>query len=175
MSPHAVVVGRIVKPHGIRGEVVVEPFSDRTERFAAGGALVAGNRRLVVAASRPHKGRLLVTFESVVDRTQAERLRGRELVAHEDLAETDSYLVSELVGLPVEDESGHGLGSVAAVVQLPAAADYDLLEIDRHDGTTWLLPAVDEYVQMRETDDGELVVTVVSPPAGLVDGDEAGA
>jgi 16S rRNA processing protein RimM len=165
-----VEVGRIVKPHGIRGEVVVEPLSDRPERFAPGEVVHAGRRRLVVVGSRPHQGRLLVAFEEVGDRTLAERLRGHTLRAAASTDDLDVYLVSELVGVDVVDTDGRSLGTVKASVELPAAAAYDLLEIERQDGTTWLLPAVEEYVAIEVAGDAVVRIVVVEPPDGLIEG-----
>ncbi|MGH3440950.1 MAG: ribosome maturation factor RimM [Nitriliruptorales bacterium] len=163
-------VGRIVKPHGIRGELVVEPLSDRPERFEPGAVLHARRRTLVVVASRPHQGRLLVTFDDVDDRTAAERLRGQtlEAAADEAVTESDYYFTSELVGMEVVLGDGRRLGTVASVVELPPAADYDLLEIAHPDGDTWLLPTAGEFVAIREDDDGNVRIVVTSPPEGLV-------
>lgn len=165
-----VTVGSIVKPHGIRGEVVVAPLTDLTEeRFAPGEHVRAGRRRLVVEASRPHQGRLLVAFEGIADRTDAERLRGLELTAERrDPQESDVYLASELTGMEVRSEHDDVLGTVQALIELPESAGYDLLEIVREDGTTWLLPAVDEYMTVEQGDGGEYL-KLSNPPAGLVD------
>ena len=68
MEEPTVVVGRIVKPHGIRGELVVENRSDNPSRWDVGSVLFLGDGRTVtVAASRPHSGRLLVSFAEVID------------------------------------------------------------------------------------------------------------
>lgn len=165
-----VEVGRIVKPHGIRGEVVVEPLTDRPERFVAGQVVHAGRRRLVVEASRPHQGRLLVAFAEVDDRTLAERLRGHVLRAEPAADDLEVFLVSELVGVPVVDEDGTHLGTVRASVELPSAAAYDLLEVERDDGATWLLPAVEEYVAVEVEGDAVARLVLVEPPDGLVEG-----
>mgnify|MGYP002738602396 CR=1 FL=1 len=66
------------------------------------------------------------------------------------------------------DDTRH-LGVVSALIELPDAAGYDLLEVRREDGSTWLLPAVDDYVQVHEDDDGALRLVIVDPPAGLID------
>ncbi len=75
-----VVVGRIGRAHGIKGELAVQVRTDEPERrFAPGTALVAGDRTVVVAAARNHSGRLLLRLEGVGDRTAAEALHGRVL------------------------------------------------------------------------------------------------
>ncbi|MDQ4129954.1 MAG: ribosome maturation factor RimM [Actinomycetota bacterium] len=160
----------MVKPHGLNGEVVVAPLSDRPERFEPGAVLHVEGRAMVVVSSRPHQGRLLVRFAEVSDRTDAERLRGARLEA-DPLAydeEPDTYLVSELVGMPVVTEDGRKLGVVEAVVELPAAAEYDLLEVASAEGRSWLLPATEEYVAVDCDESGIERLVILSPPAGLV-------
>ncbi|MFN2556910.1 MAG: ribosome maturation factor RimM [Nitriliruptorales bacterium] len=172
-SPEAttrVLAGRVVKPHGIHGGVVVVPFSDRPERFAPGALLHSEGRTLVIASARPHQGRLLVQFSEVSDRTAAERLRGARLEADplpfdED---PDTYLVSELVGMPVVTEDGRELGVVEALVELPRVAEYDLLEVAGAHGRTWLLPATEEYVAVEQDETGFERLVLLSPPEGLV-------
>ncbi len=144
-------------------------FSDRPERFEPGALLYSDQRTFVVVSTRPHRGGLLVRFSQVTDRTAAERLRGARLEA-DPLPEDDereAYLVSELVGMPVVTEEGRELGVVEALIELPASAEYDLLEVVPAEGPTWLLPAAEEYVWVEEDDTG-LERLVVAPPEGLV-------
>lgn len=170
-QPGRVLAGRVIKPHGIRGEVVVEVLTERLERFDPGGALFGDGRPMAIVSSRPHQGRMLLKFEGVADRSDAERLRGMLLevdpVSWED---SEAYLVSELVGMRVLSEDGRDLGVVQAVVELPAAAEYDLLEVSTQDGTTWLLPATEEYVEVDEDEEGHDRLVVVAPPEGLLPG-----
>lgn len=171
-DPEHVLVGRVVRPHGIRGEVAVEVTSDRPGRLAPGATVHGEGRALVVAASRPHKGRLLVRFEGVEDRTAAEGLRGLELTARPPEGEVaDTYLVQELVGLPVLEESGHPVGTVQALIELPPAAGYDLLEVVREDGSTWLLPATEDYVDTGVEGGRVTHLRLNGAPDGLVEGD----
>ena len=165
-------VGRVVKPHGLRGEVVVAPSTDRPEvRFAAGSHVLRDGEEVLVASSRPHQGRWLVRFEDVPGREGAEALRGAVLTAHplEGDDETDTFWVHELVGMTVVTEESEDLGDVVSVVELPDAAGYDLLEVRHPDGHTWWLPAADELVQAYETEDGDTLLVVTDPPAGLWD------
>jgi 16S rRNA processing protein RimM len=153
------VVGRIGRAHGLRGELAVTFSSNRPERAAVGAVLYAGDRELVISASRPHQGRVLVTFAGVDDRTAAEALLGRELTAAPlgDGVELDDdeLWVHEVVGAEVQDRSGATVGRVIAVEANPA---HDLLVLD---GGT-LVPMV-FVVEQR---DG---VVVVDPPEGLFD------
>ena len=77
--PERLEVGRVVKPHGLRGEVVVDTVSNRSERLEPGSLLFDGARPLCVLAARPHGGRWLVAFDGVADRDAAEALRGAVL------------------------------------------------------------------------------------------------
>lgn len=175
-DPLPIEVGRVVKPHGLKGEVSVLLLTDRPEvRFAPGADVLLDGEPVAVATSRPHQGRWLVRFEHVTDRTGAEGLRGAALTGLplEGDEESDTFWVHELVGLTVLDEGGDTVGEVTDVIELPAAAGYDLLEVRRTSGAMLLLPAADELVEARETDDGTLVLVVVDPPAGLLDEDEA--
>lgn len=163
-------VGRVVKPHGLRGEVAVHLLTDRPDvRFAVGAVVVLDGTTREVVASRPHQGRWLVRLDDVVDRDVAERLRGAVLLAAPlpDDDRTDTFWVHELVGMTVVTEDGDDLGDVVAVVELPAAAGYDLLEVEHPDGHTWWLPDADELVEAVETEDGDMLLVVVDPPAGL--------
>ncbi len=126
-------VGRIGRPHGLRGEVVVSLTSNRNERVAAGSVLTAPSGPLTVVSSRPHKGRFIVVFEGVTDREAAEALRGSVLSA-EPLVDPDELWVHDLVGAIVIDQDGVERGTVIRVLENPAS---DLLELD----TGSLVPA----------------------------------
>jgi 16S rRNA processing protein RimM len=149
-------LGRVGRPHGVRGEVVVMLHSDRPERTTPGAVLQAGDRTLVVASARPHQGRWLVRFEGITDRNGAEELRGVTLVgeALDDPGEGQIW-VHDLVGEEVRDTRGTALGRVTAVEANPA---HDLLVLD--DGT--IVPIV--FVVDREGG-----VVIVDPPDGLLD------
>lgn len=127
-------VGRVVRPHGLRGEVVVALLTNRLERLAAGSVLEAGSdldppqasRQLTVASSRPHKGRHLVCFEGVADLDAAEALRGVRLLA-EAIEDPGALFVHELIGAEVREVSGRSHGRVVAVEANPAS---DLLVLE---------------------------------------------
>jgi 16S rRNA processing protein RimM len=153
-GPHVTVleVGRVIRAHGLRGEVVVDLVTDVEDRLAPGSELASDRGPLTVVASRPHQGRHLVTFEGVADRTTAEGLAGVALRA-EALADPEALWVHELVGSVVREVDGTERGTVVAVQANPA---HDLLVLD--DGA--LVPTV--FVVTCE--DG---VTVIDPPEGL--------
>lgn len=154
-----VVIGRIGRAHGIRGDVSVDIRTDEPERrFAPGSSVLCAGRTLTVSSSRPHGGRLLVGFERIADRDAAEALRGELISADIDPDESpddeDAYYDHQLVGLQVRDDSGTTLGQVSEVVHLPAQ---DLLAVQTDDGEV-LVPFVQELVPEVDLDDGHLVV-----------------
>jgi len=164
VKPERLVVGRIAKAHGIRGEVAVDVSSDEPSRFAPGARVLAGDRALKVSASRPHQGRLLVLFEEVKDRNGAETLTGAELtIPFEEaraLEDEWSFYPHQLDGLKVTDESGHELGTMARVEESPAS---DLWVVRAH-GREVLVPAVRDIVLRVDLDGGTIVLR---PPEGL--------
>lgn len=149
-------VGRVVKAHGLRGEVVVHPISNRPERFEPGAQLWADDRVLTIATVRPHQHRWLVRFEGVDDRSAAEAMRGTVLTGEPlgDAPEGEVW-VHELVGAEVFDRQGTALGRVVAVEANPA---HDLLVLE----SGALVP----IVFVTETRPGAVVV---DPPEGLLE------
>ena len=150
-----VVVGRIGKPHGIRGEVTVQVRTDEPERRFADGALLRAEAprgsagpptSLTVDRTRWHRGVLLVTFVELADRTAAEAARGTWLhatVAADDRPDDpDEYYDHQLVGLAAYDEHGTHLGEVSGLVH----GAQDLLTIRTTDGRDALVPFVKALV-----------------------------
>ncbi|MEV0791333.1 ribosome maturation factor RimM [Kribbella sp. NPDC050459] len=166
-----VTVGRIGRAHGIRGEVGIDVRTDEPDRrFADGEVLVTDakvSRRLTVAASRWHSGRLLVKFAEVPDRTAAEQLRNLfvqcEVPDDERPEDPEEYYDRDLVGLAVRTTDGAEVGEVTDVVHLPSQ---DLLEIRRTTGNLVLVPMVEELVP--EIDIDKRYVVVADRP-GLLD------
>ncbi len=151
----------------MRGDVVVRPLSDHPGRFAAGSRMRAGDADLVVAASRPHQGDLIVTFEGVADRDAAASLRGAELtIAASERRELDDgeYWPDQLEGIAVLDPGGDRIGTVAGVVIGDAQ---DRLVIAVPGGRQVEVPFVDELVGEVHPSGGFVVVDL---PDGLLDG-----
>jgi 16S rRNA processing protein RimM len=126
-------IGRVVKPHGLTGEVVVVFVSNRPERLQPGSRVSivptgsgGAPAQLTVASVRPHRTCHLVCFEGVTDRDAAERLRGARLAA-EPLEDPAALFVHELIGADVVDADGVEHGKVTAVEANPAS---DLLVVD---------------------------------------------
>ncbi len=184
-----VLVGRIGRAHGIRGEVVVEVLTDAPElRFTPGARLVTepgGPARsvpavsgqpgqasppaaLIVLGTRWHSGRLLVRFEGVADRSAAEALRGTGLLAEAEPVEplvedSEEFFDHQLVGLAAVSLTGAPLGQVTAVAH-PGAQD--LLVVRTVDGREALVPFVAAIVPEVDLAGGRVVL---DPPAGLLD------
>ena len=119
-------VGRITRPHGVRGDVFVLLTSNRTERVERGSVLHTAAGSLTVGASRPHKTGFIVTFEECTDRDRAEVLRDT-VVSADAIDDPDEVWVHDLIGAVVVDDRGVERGTVTRVVENPAS---DLLELD---------------------------------------------
>jgi 16S rRNA processing protein RimM len=161
------VVGRVGPPHGVRGAVIVQPFTDDPdERFAAGSVLVTGSDPLTVLTARWQGKRLVVQFDGVTERGQAERLRGVELlVAASDrppLDDPDDFYDTDLVGLAASTVDGRPLGPVRDVVHAPAS-DYLVVEVEGRDR---LVPFVAAVVPTVDVAGGRVVI---DPPEGLLE------
>jgi 16S rRNA processing protein RimM len=147
-------IGRVTRPHGLRGEVVVDLTTDRVERLMPGTVLASDAGDLTVAAARPHHHRWIVAFEGHDRREAADRLRGLALRAA-PLDDPDALWVHDLVGSEVVTVAGDVAGTCVAVVANPAS---DLLELD--DGA--LVPVV--FVVERRA--GRVTI---DPPEGLLE------
>lgn len=169
-----VVVGRIGRSHGIRGEVSVELRTDEPDaRFAVGASLQADGRRprrLTIKSVRPHSGRLLIAFDEVVDRTGAEALRGAtlsaEITADRRPDDPEEFYDRQLIGLQVRSTEGNAVGEVTGVVHLPLQ---DVLSVRRADGRDVLVPFVMELVPEVDLATGTLRV---ADRPGLLDPDD---
>ena len=114
-------VGAIVKPHGLRGDVIVTLTTNRAERVEPGSVLwSADGRSFVVARSSPHQGRFIVTFEGVSGIGEAESLRSTELFAP-PIEDPDALWIHDLIGALVVDTEGAELGLVEGVEANPAS------------------------------------------------------
>jgi 16S rRNA processing protein RimM len=164
-APERLVVGRIVKPHGLKGELIVEVLSDAPDRFARGSKLEAGDpdgerRRLTVRATRDDRGKLLVRFNQVPDRTAADALRGALLsIARAEAAPPPegSYYDWQLEGLEVVDEDGAKLGRLVRVMT-GAASDHWVVDTGSEEV---LVPAVEEFVRRVDLEGGRIVLHVI--------------
>lgn len=176
MDPRFLVVGHVRKPHGTRGELVVEPLTDHPDAvFAAGSELRVSDAEgeapdellppLRVEAARPHRGGLLVLFEGLADRDRAEFLRSRYLLRPfekiEPLDEGELFQ-HQLLGLTVVTQEGAEIGTVREVYEHEPAP---LLAVETPTREI-LVPFAREIILEWDLEAGRLVV---DPPEGLLD------
>jgi len=174
-----VIVGRVGRPHGIRGELVIGIRTDEPDlRFAVGAGLDASSdadnqvpadsTQLTIAARRWHSGQLLVAFAGITDRTVASELTGSWLsIDSSQLPATpnpDEFRDHELIGLSVHTTDGAAAGVVTDVLHY----GQDLLVVRRDDGRgqEFLVPFVKAIVPEVDVAAGQLVI---DPPPGLLD------
>ncbi len=147
----SVTMGIVLRPHGIRGEVVVEPLTDNETRFATLEEVrlvrpSGADRRLRVASMFPHKSRLVIQFEGIGSIEDAEMLRGAELripITFLPALPDGSYYHHELKGLDVRVESGDSIGKVTELWETGATP---VLMIHDASGHETLLPLVDAFI-----------------------------
>ena len=147
MERPTIVVGVVLKPHGLRGELTVQSRSDNPDRWTSGSVVFddAGTRYRVTAA-RAHGTRLLVSFEGIGDRTAADGLRGRELLVPESwLPELPNgeWWPHELEGCRVVTEHGRELGILSEVIANPAN---DLWVAVDGSGNETLVPVLEDLL-----------------------------
>jgi 16S rRNA processing protein RimM len=176
-----VIVGRVGRPHGIRGEVIIGVRTDEPDlRFAVGaavdagpspdGEVPAGRAPLRVTAARWHSGQLLVAFAGITDRTSASELTGTWLSVDTSqlpaASGPDEFRDHELIGLSVRTGGGDVVGVVTEVLH----HGQDLLVVQRSSGERagpdFLVPFVKAIVPEVDVAAG---VLVIDPPPGLLD------
>ncbi|MEV6199433.1 ribosome maturation factor RimM [Streptomyces sp. NPDC051771] len=165
------VVARIGRAHGIRGDVTVEVRTDEPElRLAPGAVLLtdpASAGPLTIESGKVHSGRLLLRFEGVRDRNGAEALRNTLLIAEVDPAELpeeeDEYYDHQLVDLDVVLADGTLIGAITEISHLPSQ---DLFIVERPDGTELMIPFVEQIVTEIDLENQR---AVIDPPPGLID------
>ncbi|AVZ75548.1 ribosome maturation factor RimM [Streptomyces lunaelactis] len=169
------VVARIGRAHGIKGEVTVEVRTDEPELRLGPGAVLATDPAsagpLTIEIGRVHSGRLLLRFEGVRDRTAAEALRNTLLIAEVDPAEhpedPDEFYDHQLMDLDVVLADGTEIGRITDISHLPSQ---DLFIVERPDGREVMIPFVEEIVTEIDL---EKQRAVIAPPPGLIDESEA--
>jgi 16S rRNA processing protein RimM len=157
-------IAHVVRAHGIRGEVAADMLTDFPERFDDVAEVTL--RPAEVEGHRFHKGRVLLKFAGVDSMTDAERLRGFDVVVpEEELHELpeDFYYDFDLVGCAVVTTSGEAVGTVESVLRTGAA---ELLSVRRAGGGEALIPFVDEICPEVDVEARRIVV---DPPEGLLD------
>ncbi len=163
-----VEVGRLIKAHGIKGDLLTQSLTDFPElRFTVGAKLQLPNQQfLTVTKFAEHSGRLLLHFKEIVDRTAAEQVAGNLLYA--DIDETEmppepgKYFDRQLIGLLVSTNDGDVIGKIVDVLHLPAQ---DVLVMNMH-GKEVLIPFVDPIVPVVDLENNMITI---DPPVGLLE------
>ena len=168
------VVGRVVKAHGITGELVVDVRTDDPEqRFSRGNRLrlkprgAGETREVQVESARPHGARMLVRLGGILDRDTADALRGSLFIVDSadlpPIEDPDEFYDHQLEGLAVRTVDGAEIGSVTEVLHTAAG---ELLSVRTPEGAEVLIPFVSAMVTSVSLADG---VVEIDPPDGLLD------
>ncbi|NBD34838.1 MAG: 16S rRNA processing protein RimM [Chloroflexi bacterium] len=167
-EPRYLAVGRVLRPHGIRGELRVQVFTDFPEHLAEISHVYLGPtyRRMAIEKVRFHKNRILLKLAGLEDRDAAETFRDQTVyVAMEDAVplEEEEYYHFQVVGMQVETEDGEALGEVVEVLAPPGANDVFVVHGPRGE---ILIPAIEDAV--REIDFDAMRMVIIPMP-GLLD------
>jgi 16S rRNA processing protein RimM len=178
-DPAFLIVGRVRKAHGIRGEVVVEMLTDEPDAiFASGRRVFAGTaagdlardrQELHISSVRPFNEGILVAFAELPDRNAAELWRGRYLLvptAEVPEPEEDEVYLHDLIGMRVDLADGVTLGTVEEIYELPLGLAVDVRRMAPRSQETVLLPWDERTVASV---DREARVIVVTPAEGLLE------
>lgn len=162
-------IGRITAPHGVRGEVRVQPLTDFPERFETlHRALLGSEARPVGVRFRGVvRGMVILALEGVTDRNQAETLRGQFLLVPRSEVyplPSGQYYVFDLIGLEVVDPQGKRLGTLVDVDR--SATVHDLFVVETPSGKRHMVPAVHQFVRSVNLAEGQVVI---QPIPGLLE------
>ena len=154
-----VVLGQVVAPHGVRGDLRIMPLTSNTQLFLdMDYLLLPDDRRLHIVKARPHKNIMLVTVKEVASIEEAEALRGQKVsVYREDMPELPEgrYYVGDLIGLPVLDEQGSRIGTFKDV--LPTGSK-DVYVIQPPEGKDILVANIPENIREIDLKNGRIIV-----------------
>ena len=151
--------GRIVNTHGVRGEVRIQPWTNRAEDLCRYKRLRIGDRMVSLRSARVHKGCVIVSLEGVEDMDAAQALRGLVVCIDREDASLgeDEVFLQDIVGLrAVAADTGETLGTVADILELPAQNVY-VIRGDRE----ILVPAVPEFIRGIDLAAGTVIVSLI--------------
>ena len=154
-----VVLGQIVAPHGVRGDLRIMPLTSNVKLFTdMDYLLLPDDRRLHIVQARPHKNIILVTVKEITSIEAAEALRGQKVsVYREDMPELPEgrYYVGDLIGLPVLDEEGNRIGTFKDV--LPTVSK-DVYVIQPPEGKDILVANIPENIREIDLENRRIIV-----------------
>lgn len=159
-EPDFLAVGKLRRPHGVRGEILMDVYTDFPERIRPGVVLYAGeqHQRLHVRSTRWHKSAMLIAFEEFSNREQVGELRNH--IVHVPAGdrpplEEGEYYHHQLIGLIVVTESGKPLGAVREILETGAN---DILIVNTPGSGEVLLPVIDEVILDIDLDRAQIRV-----------------
>ena len=174
MTDKRIIIGRIVAPHGLRGEVKIKSFTEAPLDVASYGAVLANDgRKFKLGHARMQGDAVVVTVEGIADRTSAESLRGLELsIDRADLPEPDDdeFYHADLIDLPVVDANGTEVGLVVAFHDFGAG---DVLELRRGTAAVFV-PFTAAMVPVVDVKGGRIVLSAEGL-AAMIDANAAKA
>lgn len=158
-----IAVGRVVRPHGVRGVLLVEAISELIHRLEPSSQIFLGEYKRVAEVEylRPHKDRFLLALDSLEDRDQAEEWRGSELflrTADSESLPEGIYYHWQIIGLEVETEEGEAMGVIQKILETGAN---DVYVVEQSGRKELLLPAIDEVIREVDLDGGRMVVRLL--------------
>jgi 16S rRNA processing protein RimM len=160
MSDKQILLGKILGPHGLKGEVKIKSFTADPLAVASYGAVLAPDgRRFKLERARLQGDIVIAAIKGIADRNVAETLKGLELsVERDDLPETDEgeYYQADLIGLAVFDEAGDKVGEIVGFQNFGAG---DLVEIARDGGGTSFVPFADSMIPVVDVEEGRVTLS----------------
>lgn len=154
-----VVIGTVIAPHGVRGDIRIMPHTDRPEQFLKlKTLLLSDGTSLKITSARFHKSMVLMKCQGVETMNDADLLRGKKvLINSEDLPKLGEgeYYVADLIGLPVLDVAGTQLGTLKDVI---STGSNDVYVIAVPEGKDILVPALKKHVKEINVHDRRIVV-----------------
>ncbi|MFQ5942819.1 MAG: ribosome maturation factor RimM [Anaerolineales bacterium] len=165
-EPNHLAVGRVLRPHGVRGDLLIDPYSETIRSLEANSDVFIGSRETpyVVASARSHRRQLIVHIEGCEDRDAAESFRGSELFIPMQDAEPlpdGVYYRWQILGLAVRDDDGQNLGTVMDILETGAN---DVYVVQGEGRPELLLPAIESVILEVDLEAGQLMVRL---PEGL--------
>lgn len=171
MTENKILLAQIGSPHGIKGEVRVKPFGEPEMLDQYGKLETKDGQKFKIKRMRPQKNMLVVKFEGVNTRNEAEALNRVELYIDRaklpELEEEDEFYIEDLIGMNVMNEAGEPIGNILAVPNFGAG---DMLEIKpANSSSTYFLPFTKEVVPEIDFEKGSVKV---APPDEVSERDE---
>lgn len=169
-EPEFLVVGKLGRPHGVRGEIVMDVYTEFPERLAPGVTVLVGPhyQPLQISKTRPHSRGMLLGFEGYQSREEIAELRNMlvqvRTADRPELPEGD-YYHHQLLGLRVIEENGVGIGSITAIINTGAN---DVYVIQSESGEEVLIPAIESVVKDIDLENNQVTIHLLP---GLMPGE----